>query len=430
MRYKLQPLALRPLFDDIAQIDGHLAQVARRALDVHAPGLDLRQIEHVVDEIEEMRPTCADRIEGITLIAAEGAIALQQLRVADDAIERRPQLVAHVREELALGARRGFGRLLGHPQLVFVTQALGDIPHEGAEEVSASGAHRVGHRDFDRKLVPGAMKAAQLQPAVDDRRLARFVEVAQAFDVRRAEAGRNDRVRQLLADDLVARPAERRRRLRVPADDPAVGVHSDERVVRGIEHQPRPCLALGQILHRLPAIGVGKSDDNEVGEGQRKVLLVELPRTRPADMLDAHHAQRPVLLAERHVEHGADSMRCQIGLAELVRPRIGMRIGRRDDTVVTDGVEIGRNIALVQPLARRVLARDALKKVVTAQRGAILLEAPRADARDFERPRTGLENQSQPIADRDRRASLPRRELGQRLALRRQPALALAQLTL
>ncbi len=79
---------------------------------------------------------------------------------------------------------------LAMPQLVFVTQPLGDIAHERAEEVSASGAHRVGHRNLDRKLVPVAMEAAQLEPPVDDRRLARLVEVAQAFDVRRAEAGR------------------------------------------------------------------------------------------------------------------------------------------------------------------------------------------------------------------------------------------------
>ena len=77
-----------------------------------------------------------------------------------------------------------------------------------------------------------------------------------------------------------------------------------------------------------------------------------------------------------------------------------------------------------------MLARDALKEVITAQRGAILFEPPRADARDFKRSRTGLENQTQPVADGDRCASLPRRELGQRLALRRQPAFALAQLTL
>ena len=70
-------------------------------------------------------------------------------------------------------------------------------------------------------------------------------------------------------------------------------------------------------------------------------------------MLDAHHPERSILLAERHVEHGADAVRCQVGFAELVGSRIGVGIGRRDDTVVTDGVEVGRNIALVEPLAGR-----------------------------------------------------------------------------
>ena len=104
-----EALPLRPLLDDVAEIDRHLAQIARRRLDVHPAGLDLREIEHVVDEVEEVRSAGADGVERIALVGAERAIALEELRVADDAVERRAQLVAHVGEELALGARRGLG---------------------------------------------------------------------------------------------------------------------------------------------------------------------------------------------------------------------------------------------------------------------------------------------------------------------------------
>ena len=41
-----------------------------------------------------------------------GGLLLEHLAVADDRVERRPQLVAHVREERALGPIRGFCRLL------------------------------------------------------------------------------------------------------------------------------------------------------------------------------------------------------------------------------------------------------------------------------------------------------------------------------
>ena len=218
---------------------------------------------------------------------------------------------------------------LAMPQLVFVLQPFGDVAHERAEEVAAAGAHRVGHGNLDRKLVPVAVEAAQLEPPVDDRRFAGLVKPAQAFDVRRAETGRDDRIGQLPADDVVARPAEGRRRLRVPRHDPAVGIHADEAVVRRIEHQPRARLALGEILHGLPPIGIGERDDDEIGQRQGKVLLVDLPRPWPADVLDAHHAERrdlPAAAARRA------SRRCRSasGTTSLnsQRSRIGVRIGR------------------------------------------------------------------------------------------------------
>ena len=65
----------------------------------------------------------AASVERVALVGSERAVALQELRVTDDAVERRAQLVAHIGEELALGARRGFGRFLRQPQLVLVLQA-------------------------------------------------------------------------------------------------------------------------------------------------------------------------------------------------------------------------------------------------------------------------------------------------------------------
>ena len=67
-------------------------------------------------------------------VGVQRAIALQQLRVADHAVERRAQLVAHVGQELALGARRGFGRLLGPAQLIVALAPIRDVAQERAEE--------------------------------------------------------------------------------------------------------------------------------------------------------------------------------------------------------------------------------------------------------------------------------------------------------
>jgi hypothetical protein len=50
-------LALGALTDDVFQVDRHLPHVTGRRLDVHAARLDLRQIEDVVDQIEQVRRT-------------------------------------------------------------------------------------------------------------------------------------------------------------------------------------------------------------------------------------------------------------------------------------------------------------------------------------------------------------------------------------
>ena len=68
-------------------------------------------------------------------VAFRRAIALQQLRVADHAVERRAQLVAHVGEELALGARRRLGRRPSRGAAASSrSQPIGDVAQERAEE--------------------------------------------------------------------------------------------------------------------------------------------------------------------------------------------------------------------------------------------------------------------------------------------------------
>ena len=104
---------------------------------------------------------------------------LQQLAVQNDRVERRPQLVAHAGEELALGAGGGFGLALRDAQLfderrqlrgvvtfgvvrvlevarlarelLFGALALRDVAHVAREE---RHAHRRDRRDrhFHREL--------------------------------------------------------------------------------------------------------------------------------------------------------------------------------------------------------------------------------------------------------------------------------------
>src|SRR5439155_9136756 len=80
------------------------AERERAALELHLAGLDLREVEDVVDEREEMPARREDVLEIFLLALVELAEhALEHdLAEPDDRVQRRPQLVRHVREELAL----------------------------------------------------------------------------------------------------------------------------------------------------------------------------------------------------------------------------------------------------------------------------------------------------------------------------------------
>ena len=55
----------------------------------------------------------------------------QHFAVADDGVERRPQLVAHGGEEPALGLVGGFGVALGRLELHLAVLELGDVGIDG-----------------------------------------------------------------------------------------------------------------------------------------------------------------------------------------------------------------------------------------------------------------------------------------------------------
>ncbi len=85
-------------------------------LDRDRAGLDLRQVENVADQVQQVGARGVNGLRELDLPRAQVAVGvLGQLLAEDqDAVERRAQLVRHVREELGLVARgeRQLGRLL------------------------------------------------------------------------------------------------------------------------------------------------------------------------------------------------------------------------------------------------------------------------------------------------------------------------------
>ena len=90
---------------------GHaLDEVGHREVlreEVHPPGLDLGQIEDVVDQPQQVPARRGDLLQvaaerGGGVVAEVLGLLLEHLRVADDGVEGRAQLVGHVGHELAL----------------------------------------------------------------------------------------------------------------------------------------------------------------------------------------------------------------------------------------------------------------------------------------------------------------------------------------
>ena len=95
--------------DEVERRLDALAQVERLRLDVHAAGLDLREVEDVVDDGQQRVARIADGGGVVALLVVERRVE-QQPAHADDRVHRRADLVAHRREEGALGLVGRLGR--------------------------------------------------------------------------------------------------------------------------------------------------------------------------------------------------------------------------------------------------------------------------------------------------------------------------------
>ena len=96
---------------------------------IHLPGLDLRQVENVVDQSQQVPAGTLDPLQVFDrlLVVLVGGILLEDLAVADDRIERRAQLVAHVGEEARFGPVGFVGRIARGGELGFVLLHFSDV---------------------------------------------------------------------------------------------------------------------------------------------------------------------------------------------------------------------------------------------------------------------------------------------------------------
>ncbi len=120
--------------DEVERRLDALAQIERLRLDVHAPGLDLREVEDVVDDGEQRVAGIADRRRVVALLVVERRVE-QKAAHADHRVHRRADLVAHRREERAL-------RLVGGLGLRARFLRLGEEPRVAQRDADAGGDRR------------------------------------------------------------------------------------------------------------------------------------------------------------------------------------------------------------------------------------------------------------------------------------------------
>ena len=102
-------------------------EAGRLGPDVEATGLDLGEVEHVFDEREERRAGGLHPA-GVGLLR-RGEVGLDQQAVqAEDAVERRPELVADDGQEARLGEACGLRPLARVVQAPVAILALVELP--------------------------------------------------------------------------------------------------------------------------------------------------------------------------------------------------------------------------------------------------------------------------------------------------------------
>ena len=229
-----------------------VVQVQRNMLQRQLARLDLGEVENVVDDRQQRFGALADGAQIILLAGRQGG-ALQQAGEADDAVQRRADLVAHIGQELRLDLA-GLERLLArHVQL----DVLNLDGFQGLAQVLGGLVHVL--LQLGLGLVQGrhhiAERVLQLLELALGARRRRRAQVAVAHPPHRVQQ-RIHRLRQPLGE-------AHRRHHRQQHQHHHHGDHRQHRLkdldvlpLPGKLHRQQPVALAGQGAHQLPA-GIG-----------------------------------------------------------------------------------------------------------------------------------------------------------------------------
>ena len=102
----------------------HHVQIAQQPLKVeilrverHHARFDLGDVQHLVDQRQQVVAASADRPHGILVRLRQRPVALHNLRIAQNRVHRRADLVADIGQKPALGQIGRLRHLLGRPEI-------------------------------------------------------------------------------------------------------------------------------------------------------------------------------------------------------------------------------------------------------------------------------------------------------------------------
>ena len=207
-------------------------------------GLDLRHVEDAVDQFEQVIAGFVHQVRIFDITwATQGAEHLlhHHFREADDGVERRAQLVAHIGKEAALGPIGLFGKIAGFDQLALIGLALGDVARHRHDVGTV--AVRMRHRAA-ANLGPDMASARLFEPHHGGGRTAEIARIHEGGLHRLQIVGMAERGRHQPHQTFRRHPEQRQRRRTGISDAPVGGVTGDE-VHRVVGQEPVHRRALG-----------------------------------------------------------------------------------------------------------------------------------------------------------------------------------------
>ena len=299
-------------------------------LEPHLAGLQARQVEHVVDQLEQVFAGMADvaQLGAPALGASAAGLDLQQLREAQHGVQRRAQLMAHAREELRLGAALPLGQGALAPRHLGLL-GLGDVPvhADAADHLALRVEHRRRARGEPAQPAAGQQHAelvARHAFAAEDQRVRVGVEAAvvRVHDRQALLAGGRARrgLEAAQAEHLLVPAFEAAGEVALPGADAGAACGEAGALVGAAQRDLREML-LGDVD--------GHAEDQRAALPRLAARAVDQPAHLPVGPHDAvavlDHRRRPAEQARPRAAH----RRTVVGVHDAAEPLLARRCAER-----------------------------------------------------------------------------------------------------